>query len=184
MQLVRLPTGVSEKRLLNGEFQKIHDGAGRIKDMAYNLLGALRVSSKKDKFVPIWLDKSDILHAVKQKISEAESMFLLASGAAGGSFPVVSSLEAVQASNKGTSEAQKERRPQDIKIQPKKRKIGAMSRGKLHTVQTPLVEANRPNKKRKSEASRHQKNYQAAARKSKLPKSLNPSIKKILDDED
>ena len=106
---------------------------------------------------------------------------MLASGANSSSYPVVSTLETVRASNKVSGFAQQERRPFDVRAQRRKRKkVFQKTRKYLDTVQTPLVEANRPNKKRKSEASRHQKNYKIAVGKSKIPKSLHPSLNSSL----
>ena len=176
-ELARLPTGKTERRLVKENFQRIHNSAGRIKETVFNLQCAMRFSSAKNKFAAEWIKKADVLGAVQQKLSEAESMLMIAAGAAGTSYPVVSSLETVRASNKVSGVAQKQRRPFDVRYHRQKReRVFEVTRKQLNAVQTPLVKANRPNKRRKSEASRNQKNYKIAAKKTKIPKSLHPSL--------
>ena len=180
-EFVRLPTGKTEHRLIKDYFQRIHDSAGRLRETFFNLQGALRLSSNKEGFIADWLKRSNILQAVQQKLSEAESMMMLTTGAGFGAYPVVSNLEAVRASNKSTRRAQRERVPQDVRAQyaKGKRKLDVALK-RLAKVQTPLVEAHRPNKKRKSEINRNKKNYEAAVRKRKLPKELHSSLKTTL----
>ena len=55
---------------------------------------------------------------------------------------------------------------------------------KLDTLQTPLVEAHRPNKKRRSEASRHQKTYSKTVKKTRVPKELHPTLALMKGDDD
>ena len=106
---------------------------------------------------------------------------MLATGAADGNVPVVSNLEALRASNKSTTNAQEQRRPTDLRAQRRKRKQDFDAAHKnLAAVRTPLAEANRSNKKRKSEASRHQKNYKTTAKKTKIPKSFHSSLKSLM----
>ena len=176
-QPVRLATGKSEKRLVRQQFQKLHDSAARLKDTFYNMQGAFQVSSNKDLFALEWIEKMDILTSAEQMLSQLESMMMLASGGTGKSYPVVSSLEAVQARNKTSRFALRERRPLDVQTQRQnRRRMRETMRSHLDSLQTPLVEANRPNKKRKSEASRNQKNYKRAADKARIPLSLHRSL--------
>ena len=177
LEHARLPTGKTERRLIKKSFREIRNNAGGIKETMFNLQCALQMSSNKNKFAAEWIEKTDILGAVQQKLAEAESMLMLASGASRGSYPVVSSSAMVRASNKVSASQQKERRPCDVRAQRQKReRFLERTHKHLDAVQTPLVEANRPNKKRKSEASRNQKNYKIAARKLRIPESLHPSI--------
>ena len=178
LELPRLPTGRSEMRLVKEKFQKIHDSAGRIRETFFNLQGAFHMSSNPDRFALDWMKKDYFLNCIQQKLSEVESMISVATGGIGASLPVVSNLETVRALNKTKKNAQLERRPVDIRRKRKKRKRDYdRAHTKLHAVQTPLVEAHRPNKKRISEASRHQKNFKAKAKKTGVPKTLHPSVK-------
>ena len=184
-QLERLPTGTSEMRLLRNRFQSIHDRAGRLKETFFNLLGALRVNSGDERFLTNWAGKNNILSSVDEKLSQAESMLLTALGGVGANIPVVSNVQSVRALNKSGRDPQYERRPCDIRVLRKKRKRSNKSaRTFLHTVQTPLVDANRPSHKRINEAKRHRRNYEAAAKRSRVPKTLHSSIKPVLDLED
>ena len=109
-------------------------------------------------------------------------MLTVASAGAGTSLPVVSNLETVRAANKTGRNPQSERRPHNIRIQVQKRKRARDTAQKnLAALQTPLVEAHRPSKKRASEASRHQKNYELASKKSRVPKKLHPLIESSLE---
>ena len=175
--LSRLPTGKSEVRLVKDYFRKIHDSAGRIKETFFNLQGALRVASNQKAFAADWIDKKDLLNAAQQKLLEVESMLMVATGGVSNVFPVVSNLEEVRAMNKSGVKPQLERRPRDVReLQRNRKRAREAARTALATLQTPLVEANRPNKKRESEASRHQKNYLAAVKKRKVPKVLHSFI--------
>ena len=201
MQHCRLPTGRSETRLAKANFQKIHDSAARIKETFYNLLGALRVSSDQRNFALEWLEKENYLDVFKQRLAGLESgnfldvfqqmlaglesMLMLASGGAEHKIPIVSNLQAVRAANKSSGNARKQLRPVDIRTERKKRKRAREdARSNLATVQTPLVAAHRPNKKRVTEASRHQKNYEVSAKRSRVPKVLHPSIKPAIAKDD
>ena len=107
---------------------------------------------------------------------------MVATGGVGSAFPVSSSLETVKARNKFSGVPQLERRPMDIRAQRLNRKRKhQLSRQNLDKVQTPLVEAHRPSKKRISEASRHHKNYEIAAKKSRVPKNIHTSVLKIIE---
>ena len=182
--LQRLPSGKSMKRLADDYFRQIHDSASRTRETYFNLRGAVRTSQNPDKFAEEWISKSRILETVLEKLSEVESLTMLAAGASGKSFPIVSNLVRVRAANKAGSYAQREQRPQDFRKQQGKRKREhEAARRCLDTLQTPLVEAHRPNKKRKSEASRHQKNYQRAAMKTRVPRELHPSMALNMDKE-
>ena len=103
---------------------------------------------------------------------------MTANTGSGGTFPVISNIEVVRASNKFSRDARIVRRPEDVRMQQRKRKrqLDAALKN-LEAVPTPLVEANRPNKKRKSEASRHQRNYQKTTSRKMIPKELHPSLK-------
>ena len=148
--------------------------------MFYNLQGAYRVSMNKERLSREQIEKSSILQAVEQKLSEAETPMMLATGAPNGGVPVVSNVEAFRASHKSTADAQ-EKSPMDLREQRTKRKQEFdVAHKNLAAVRTPLVEANRPNKKRKSEAGRHQKNYKAATKKTKIPKSIHSSLKSFI----
>ena len=86
-------------------------------------------------------------------------------------------MESVRAANKASSVAQMEQQPQDLMTKRLKRKRDHdAAQRKLDTLQTPLVEAHRPNKKRMSEASRHQKTYSKTAKKTRIPKELHPTV--------
>ena len=176
-QHCRLPTGRSETRLAKQYFQNIHDSAERIKETFYNLLGALHVSGDQTKFASEWLEKGDFLDDFLQRLTGLESMLMVASGGVGGRIPIVSNLPVVRAANKSSGNAQRERRPMDIRTKRQKRKRDhEKARSNLATLRTPLVEAHRPNKKRVEEASRHKKNYERAAKRSRVPKVLHPLI--------
>ena len=98
------------------------------------------------------------------------------------SIPVLSNLEMVRAANKTGRKPQSERTPQDIRILGQERKRARdAARRNLAALQTPLVEAHRPSKKRASEASRHQKNYELVSKKSRVPKKLHPLIESSLE---
>ena len=110
---------------------------------------------------------------------------MLATGGVGNAIPIVSNLETVRALNKSDGSAQRERRPMDVRTQRRKRKRAhEAAQTKLATVRTPLVEANRPNTKRVEEASRHQRNYEVAAKRSRVPKILHSSIKPTTEKDD
>ena len=111
--LRRLPTGKSMRRLADGYFQKLHDSAGRIRETFFNLRGALRNSSNPDNFAEAWCKKSAILEAMLQKMTEVESMALVATGGTRNAVPVVSNVESVRAANKVGSMSQMEQHPQD-----------------------------------------------------------------------
>ena len=181
VNLRRLPTGKTERRIVKENFQQIQDSVERLRETYYNLQGALRISSKQDGFVSDWIKKSPILFTIKEKLLELESLTAVAVGRTGSSIPVISNVEAVRAMNKAGNDAQRERRPLDIRVQRQKRKRDHDRALKaLDTLQTPLVEAHRPNKKRISEASRYQKNYERIAKKKRVPKQLHSAIKSTL----
>ena len=185
VELERLPTDKTARRLVKKEFQEIHDSAGRIRETLYNLLGALRVNQNQAKFVSEWMLKNNVLSAVKKKLLEAESMLMTATGAHDGCIPVVSNLDSVRALNKSMRDPQTERRPLAIREQRQERKRArAAANSILDTVQTPLIEAHRPGKKRKAEASRQKKNYAAAAKRTRVPKTVHSSIQQIWDGDD
>ena len=176
-ELMRLPTGKTARRLAKDYFQEIHNSAGLLKEAAFNLQGALRVSANQEKYALEWMEKRNELDAVTRKIAEAYSILMAAAGAGGCRLPVVSNLESVRASNKSDRAAQVEQRPLSVREKRLKRKRDQEAAAQnLDKIQTPLVEAHRPNKKRKSEASRHQKTYLRAAKRSKIPKALHISI--------
>ena len=159
-ELCRLPTGKGSLRLVKEKFQRLHDSSARIKETFFNLQSALRIAPKQDKFAFDWLKKMNILNAAEEKLSQVESMIMKAAGGTGQSLPVISNLATLQARNKICSSALREKRPHDVSTQRQKRKHAQeTAQKKLDSLQTPLVEANRPNKKRKSEVSRNQKNY-------------------------
>ena len=176
-ELPRLPTGKTVHRLTTNLLRQLHDSAGRLKETFFNIQTAFRVSSNQAEFVSGLANKFNALQAVHQKLSEAESIMMATTGR-GGSYPVISNVEVVRASNKLCAAPQQERRPEDVRLQREKRKrqLDAAIKN-LDAVPTPLVEANRPNKKRKSEASRHQRNYRVATKKKTIPKALHPSLK-------
>ena len=184
-ELERLPTGKTARRLVKKEFQEIHDSAGRMKETCYNLLGTLRVNQNQEMFVAEWLLKNNVLSAVKKNLLEAESMLMMATGAHDACIPVISNLDSVEALNKFTRDPQTERRPLAIREQRQERKRAhEVANSILDTVQTPLIEAHRPGKKRKAEASRHKKNYAAAAKRARVPEIVHSSIQPIWDDDD
>ena len=56
-QLMRLPTGKTATRLAREYFRQIHDGADILKDAAFNLQGALRVSENQERYALDWMKK-------------------------------------------------------------------------------------------------------------------------------
>ena len=110
---------------------------------------------------------------------------MLATGGVGNALPIVSNIQSVRALNKSGRSAQNELCPRDVIIKRTKRKwVDEEIRKNLAAVQTPLVEAHRPSKKHGEEASRLQKNYRLAVKKSKIPKSFHTSMKSIFDFDD
>ena len=140
------------------------------------------MTSNQNRFAAQWIEKSGTLQSIQGRLSEVESMLTVATAGFRTSLPVVSNLETVRAANKTQRDLQQERRPRDIKNQRQKRKRAReAAKRKLATVQTPLVEAHRPSKKRASEANRHQKNYELASKKYRIPKKMNPLMKSNLE---
>ena len=98
-------------------------------------------------FLRIGLQRITSLSSVDEKLSQVESTLLTALGGVGASIPVVSNVQSVRALNKSGRDPQLERRPCDIRVLRQKRKrVHETAQTILHTVQTPLVDANRPNK--------------------------------------
>ena len=99
-----------------------------------------------------------------------------ASGGTGSSIPSLLNLASVTASNKFGGESIDEAKPQDVRGALRRRKRLRKVSTMLAKVQTPLVEANRPNKHKESERSRHQANYEARRKRMKIPKQFNPHL--------
>ena len=182
--LARLPTGRSSIRLARTEIKEAQKVVERLRGTLFNLDTALAMTSNQTKFANKLIEKTSVFTSMKKKLLEMESTLLVAMGGGTKLLPVISNLETVKASNKYGAHHQGECRPQDVRAKRLKRKrVQQKALSLLATVRTPLVEANRPNKKRASEACRHQKNYKVAARKTRVPQAFHSSIMACSDKE-
>ena len=172
--LVGLPSGVSEVKMVKNVFMKCLSQCKRMEEIFYNLNSACGHSREQLSFAREWLPKLNTVCDIEAHLGQLEAALLKLSGGTGRSLPSFLTLTTVKAANKIRAGVVVESKPQDVreKRRARKRNAGTM----LAKLQTPLVEANRPNKQRQSERSRHQANYEARRKRFKVPEELHPQV--------
>ena len=170
------PNGDSDVRLVKKAFKKCFQRAKRLQEYFFRLESAASITSGQKSFIQDWLAKLNIVQDIEKQLSNCESALLKASSASGVSLPSFLNLTSVRAVNKFGGGEVSENKPQDVREAREGRKRRRQHESMLEKLQTPLVEANRPNKRNKSERSRHQANYQARRSKTKIPVVLHPQL--------
>ena len=181
--LVALPRGITESKLAQKAFDRCYVRCKRMQEYFYNLKIACGSKPEQMDFVRQWLPKLPMLNDIEACLGKIESGIVKAAGGAGTSLPTLLDLSTVRAANKIGGRAVHEAKPLDAREKRNRRKRQREVTTKLAKLQTPLVEANRPNKHKESERCRQQEMYLKRRKKRKLPSQFHPRLESQRDEE-